>query len=75
MSLPVSERKKRALAHKDSGNKYFTQGNYSQAKVLYGQAIAVDPSVPVYWSNRAAAELKLEQHGLAIEDASECSLC
>ena len=69
--MPVGERQKRALEHKDSGNKYFVQGNYSQAKVLYGRAIALDPSVPVYWSNRAACELKLEQHGLAIEDATK----
>ena len=64
VDMPVGERQKRALEHKDSGNKYFVQGNYSQAKVLYGRAIALDPSVPVYWSNRAACELKLEQLSL-----------
>ncbi|KAN0063805.1 Palmitoyl-protein thioesterase 1 [Thecaphora frezii] len=70
-SLPVEERRKRAQALKDDGNKLFLTGNFEDAKIKYGESIALDPSVPAVYSNRAACELKLEQHGLAIEDATK----
>lgn len=69
--LSVEERQRQAQEVKEAGNRCFVQGDYTQAKVLYTQAIALDPSVPALWSNRAACELKLEQHGLAIEDAGK----
>ena len=56
---------------KAEGNKYFLQGHYSQAKQLYTQAIKLDPTVTALYSNRAMCELKMEQHGLAIADASK----
>lgn len=72
--MSVADRKAAALKLKEEGNKLFVAADYEQAKQRYGEAIALDPSVPALWSNRAACELKLEQHGLAIEDASECCL-
>ncbi|KAK0555476.1 Palmitoyl-protein thioesterase 1 [Tilletia horrida] len=68
--LSPEERKKRALEMKDKGNAKFVAGLFEEAKDLYAEAIVLDDSVPAFWSNRAACELKLEQHGLAIEDAS-----
>lgn len=74
LALPDEEKTKRALALKDEGNKLFLAGDYDAAKTKYGEGLALDPTVVVLWSNRAACELKLEQHGLAIEDACECAL-
>ncbi|KAJ1026328.1 hypothetical protein NDA16_002415 [Ustilago loliicola] len=71
IALPVEERQAKAKALKDEGNKLFVAGQYDVAKHQYGLAIALDPSVPAFYSNRAACELKLEQHGLAIEDATK----
>ncbi|KAJ1036431.1 hypothetical protein NDA13_000311 [Ustilago tritici] len=71
IALPVEERQAKAKALKDEGNKLFVVGQYEAAKHQYGLAIALDPSVPAFYSNRAACELKLEQHGLAIEDATK----
>ena len=71
VALPIEERQSRAQALKNEGNKHFVSGQFEEAKHKYGQAIALDPSVPALYSNRAACELKLEQHGLAIEDASK----
>ncbi|EPQ27153.1 uncharacterized protein PFL1_06899 [Pseudozyma flocculosa PF-1] len=70
-SLPVEERRKRAQALKDEGNRLFLSSSFEDAKVKYGESIALDPTVPAVYSNRAACELKLEQHGLAIEDATK----
>ena len=71
IALPVEERQAKAKEFKDAGNKLFIAGQYDAAKHQYGLAIALDPSVPAFYSNRAACELKLEQHGLAIEDATK----
>ncbi|GAK67310.1 protein phosphatase 5 [Moesziomyces antarcticus] len=71
IALPVEERQAKAKVLKDEGNKLFVAGQYDAAKHQYGLAIALDPSVPAFYSNRAACELKLEQHGLAIEDATK----
>lgn len=69
--LSPEERAQQSAEAKEAGNRCFVQGDYNQAKVLYTQAIALNPNVPAIWSNRAACELKLEQHGLAIEDAGK----
>lgn len=66
------ERLTAALQAKEQGNSSFVQGKYESAKVNYSRAIHLDPTVAVYFSNRAACELKLEQFGLAIEDAGTC---
>lgn len=71
VALPVGERKAKAEALKLEGNKLFLAGQYDAAKQQYGLAIALDPSVPAFYCNRAACELKLEQNGLAIEDATK----
>ena len=70
IDLPEEVKREKALTLKDEGNKLFVAGEYDRAKIRYGEGIAFDPTVVVLWSNRAACELKLEQHGLAIEDAS-----
>lgn len=67
--LSPEERERQSQEAKEEGNRCFVRGDYAQAKVLYTQAIALNPKVPALFSNRAACELKLEQHGLAIEDA------
>lgn len=67
--LSAEERQVAALKAKEEGNKEFLASRYEQAKEQYSRAIHFDSSVAVYFSNRAACELKLEQFGLAIEDA------
>ena len=69
-ALSESERASAALKLKDEGNSHFVQGKYEEAKECYSHAIALDPTKAVFWSNRAACDIKLEQQGLAIADAS-----
>lgn len=56
---------------KDEGNKAFLGSHFEEAKTKYGESLALNPNDAKVWSNRAACELKLEQHGLAIEDATK----
>lgn len=56
---------------KTQGNKHFTAREYAKAADLYSQAIEVNSSVAVYWSNRAACQLQLEAYGAAVSDATQ----
>lgn len=70
--LTPEQRCERAQAAKAEGNAHFVAAKYEDAKDSYSRAITFDPTVAVFFSNRSACELKLEQFGLAIEDAGAC---
>lgn len=60
-----------ALSLKSQANSQFTQSHYREALDLYTVSLNKNPFDPIVWSNRSAVRLKLEEHGLAIADASE----
>jgi serine/threonine-protein phosphatase 5 len=45
--------------------------HYAAAVVGYTQAIELRPGFAIYWANRAAAHIRLEEYGSAIADASQ----
>jgi tetratricopeptide (TPR) repeat protein len=47
------------------------EANYLAAIDLYTQAIEQNPTSAVYFSNRAAAHIKVEEHGSAMIDAGQ----
>ena len=49
---------------KVQGNDHFTASRYPQAAESYSLAIEKNPESAVYYSNRAATFLKMEQFGL-----------
>jgi len=55
---------------KDLGNDLFKACKYAEAVIKYNEAIDADPEVPAFYTNRAACHLKMENHGLAIADAT-----
>ena len=55
---------------KGEGNTLFQAGKYAEAIDKYGDAIELDPTAPAYYCNRAFCHLKMENHGLAIADAT-----
>ena len=55
---------------KDEGNEHFKAGHYAEAVSCYNEAIDLDPEKPSYYTNRAFCHLKMENHGLAIADAT-----
>lgn len=56
---------------KEKGNAALQQGNYKEAVKCYTDAIALDPSNHVLFSNRSAAYAKDNQFELALEDAEK----
>ena len=65
---------------KEEGNEYFKQGKYENALVCYTEALKVsnkvgsdcnDSELAVYYKNRAATHLKLENYDKAITDSGK----
>ncbi|KAF1795261.1 Metallo-dependent phosphatase-like [Phytophthora cactorum] len=63
------ETRARADALKVQGNEALAHFKFSQAVDLYTKAIELVPTA-IFYANRAAAHVKSESYGLAIEDAS-----
>ncbi|ETK83281.1 hypothetical protein F441_11733 [Phytophthora nicotianae CJ01A1] len=60
---------------KTRGNRAFAAGLYSDAVACFSEALAVAPSDPnahVFYSNRSAAQLKLNKADEALKDADQC---
>uniref|UniRef100_A0AAV1UDG4 Hsp70-Hsp90 organising protein n=1 Tax=Peronospora matthiolae TaxID=2874970 RepID=A0AAV1UDG4_9STRA len=57
---------------KAKGNAALSSGNAQEAVDCYSQAIALDPSDHVFYSNRSAAYLSLDDAAHALEDAELC---
>jgi len=47
------------------------EGKFKEAVELYGEAIALDPTNHVYFSNRAAAFAKLNKYEESLRDANK----
>ena len=66
--MPASEQR---LLGVDSCVYWLAEKNYVKAVTGYTRAIDLDPTNPMYYGNRAIAHLRLENAGLAFQDASK----
>uniref|UniRef100_A0A7S0Q896 Serine/threonine-protein phosphatase T n=1 Tax=Coccolithus braarudii TaxID=221442 RepID=A0A7S0Q896_9EUKA len=57
-------------ALKQEGNKHFVAGRYHEALEKYNDAIELNPEAALFYTNRAQCHIKMENHGLAIADAT-----
>lgn len=60
---------------KDEGNRCFREGNYEDSLILYSAGVKICPSESVeqravFFANRAAANLKLEEFSRVVEDCT-----
>ena len=55
--------------HKATGNAQMSAKKYDDAIAAYTDAIALDPTNAVYYSNRAAAHTSKGDHASAVADA------
>ncbi|KAJ1834777.1 Palmitoyl-protein thioesterase 1 [Coemansia sp. RSA 2711] len=71
MTQPVvsEDAVQRGNALKMEANALFAKKHYHEAIEKYTQAIASDPTVPTFYTNRAQCHLKTEGYGAAKEDA------
>mmetsp|Transcript_34703 Transcript_34703/g.84153 ORF Transcript_34703/g.84153 Transcript_34703/m.84153 type:complete len:326 (+) Transcript_34703:54-1031(+) len=63
-----------AEAIKAEGNAFFKGGKYKEAIAKYKEAVAIDASVPSYWSNMAACHEKLREFDEMAEAGRSCIL-
>ena len=56
---------------KTQGNQAFSSGDYPRAIELFSQAVAVDPTNHVLYSNRSAAYAATKDYEAALEDAEK----
>ncbi|KXZ56970.1 hypothetical protein GPECTOR_1g876 [Gonium pectorale] len=61
-----------ADALKAKGNAEFSAGNFEEAIKYFTQAIELDPSNHVLYSNRSASQASLKNYAAALEDAMKC---
>jgi len=61
----------RAVELKNQGNTAFAAHDWPTAIDFYTQAIELNPKEATFYANRAQANIKVEAHGYAIEDASK----
>jgi serine/threonine-protein phosphatase 5 len=66
-----ADQKTRAVRLKDRANELFKAHKFQEATDVYSQAIELDPTNVVFYSNRSLGNLKLELYGLALDDASK----
>ena len=55
---------------KETGNRYFSQGNFSEAIGQYSKAITRTPNNAILYTNRALANLKLNNWQNCIDDCN-----
>jgi len=60
-----------SLELKEKGNEAVRQGNWSEAITFFSQAIDIDPTNEVLYSNRALAYTALKQYAHALGDANK----
>jgi len=67
----MGDNKAQASGLKDQGNAELSKGNLKEAIDLYSQAITLDPSNHVLYSNRSAAYAKMEKYSEALTDGEK----
>jgi len=72
-TAPTAEDKKAADALKGQGNSYMSARKYDEAIEAYTKAVKLDPTNPVYFSNRAAAYSSIDDYDSAIDDAKKAA--
>lgn len=70
-ATPSAADKSQAEQLKLKGNGLMTSKDYAGAIAAYTSAIALDPTNPVYYSNRAAAHSSSNNHEGAVKDAEK----
>merc|ERR1719183_49119 len=71
--LTAEERAAKTLEFKNQGNAAFQAGDFQAAVAGFGEAILVDPTNHILYSNRSAAYLSMGRADKALEDGRKCT--
>eukprot|EP00803_Ostreobium_quekettii_P006547 evm.model.scf_589.6 EVM.evm.TU.scf_589.6 scf_589:30137-41793(+) len=66
-----AENERLAEEAKVEGNRLFKEHHFALAIESYSRAIELNPNSAIYYSNRAAAHIRLENYGSALADATK----
>lgn len=69
---PAANKKERASALKEEGNKLYSKGRLEDAVAKYTQGMALDPTNALLPANRAMAYIKLKKYTAAEADCNRC---
>lgn len=58
------------MDHKQSGNEFYNQSRWEEAKACYSEALQADPQMTAALSNRAACSIQLQRWGEALDDCN-----
>jgi len=67
-SLSWEQKRSQAVEMKEAGNQLFVKKKYADAIAKYGEAIELDPTDPIFYTNRAACSTELGKYDTAIAD-------
>lgn len=56
---------------KTQANEHFKKGDYKKARALFTDAISLEKGSPALFSNRSAANIKLQKYDDALKDAEK----
>lgn len=70
MSTPTTEDSAQALKFKDEGNAFVKKQDFAKAVEMYSKAIELDSKVSIFYSNRAFAELKMDNFQTCMTDCT-----
>ncbi|XP_038818048.1 serine/threonine-protein phosphatase 5-like [Salvelinus namaycush] len=68
----MAEEDTHAEKFKEKANNYFKERDYENAIKYYTEALELNPSSAIYFSNRSLAYLRTECYGYALADATKC---
>ncbi|KAK1790117.1 hypothetical protein P4O66_013952 [Electrophorus voltai] len=68
--MAEEERNAKAEKLKEKANNYFKEKDYENAIRYYTEALELNPSNAIYFSNRSLAYLRTECYGYALADAT-----
>lgn len=71
-AVTAASKKETAAKLKDEGNSFFSAGDWLQALSKFTEAIKLEPTDHVFFSNRSATNLQLQRTRDAVSDAEQC---
>ncbi|CCD23612.1 protein serine/threonine phosphatase NDAI_0B05790 [Naumovozyma dairenensis CBS 421] len=69
-TTPTTEAAQQAIDLKNEGNKYIKEKKYTKAVEYYTKAIELDSTQSIFFSNRALAQLKLDNFQSCLDDCN-----
>lgn len=68
----MADKQQKVIEAKEKGNAAFNKKDFKEAVKYFSEAIELDPSNHVLYSNRSGAYVSMGEHQKALDDATKC---